>query len=100
MHGLRMTLNVQQYESLPFFEQDSGLKVSFDRFFLIVLVHLIHRRAQHIERVHSGCSRNCLKGDRARGTGSPPVRSTGKVLVADLWSLQASSCIIQTESKH
>jgi len=32
MHGLKMTLNVQQYESLPFFEQDSGLKVSFDPF--------------------------------------------------------------------
>jgi len=49
MHGLKMTLNVQQYESLPFFEQDSGLKVSFHPFLLIVLVYVIHTRAQHLE---------------------------------------------------
>ena len=29
MHGLKMTLNVQQYENLPFLDKDSGLKVSY-----------------------------------------------------------------------
>jgi len=28
LHGLKMTLNVQQYENLPFLDKDSGLKVS------------------------------------------------------------------------
>ena len=28
MHGLKLTLNVQQYEKLPFSDQDSGIKAS------------------------------------------------------------------------
>jgi len=28
LHGLRLTLNVQQYENLPFLHQDSGIKAS------------------------------------------------------------------------
>jgi len=28
LHGLQLTLNVQNYENLPFSDQDSGVKVS------------------------------------------------------------------------
>ena len=28
LHGLTLTLNVQQYENLPFSDQDSAIKVS------------------------------------------------------------------------
>jgi len=28
LHGLQLTINVQQYENLPFSDQDSGIKAS------------------------------------------------------------------------
>jgi len=35
VHGLQLTFNVQQYENLPFSDQDSGIKASIYMYFVI-----------------------------------------------------------------